>query len=137
MKLVIDANVLFAALIKDGVSAELLFHEQLRLYAPEFIFVEMQKHQEEILRKTHRSLEEFERLLQILKRRIIIVLIDELRPHLDLAMKISPDLGDVAYIALALLLDIPIWSNDKPLKEQQDAVIVYNTAELLTLLTLR
>ena len=40
MNLVLDSNVLFAALIKDSVTSSLLFEDDLCLYAPEFIFTE-------------------------------------------------------------------------------------------------
>jgi predicted nucleic acid-binding protein len=43
MNLVIDANILFAALIKDNLTRQLLVSENIRLYAPEFIFNEVQK----------------------------------------------------------------------------------------------
>ncbi len=37
MKLVIDANILFAALIKDSTTAEILFNKNINFYAPEFL----------------------------------------------------------------------------------------------------
>lgn len=43
--------------------------------------------------------------------------------------KISPDKDDVDYFALALKLDIGIWSNDKLLKGQS-VVKVFNTMEM-------
>jgi len=133
MELVIDANVLFAALIKEGTSAEMLFQENLRLYAPEFIFVEMHKHREEILRKTNRSAAEFEKLLELFERRILLIPLDELKSYNTKAKAITPDPDDAAYFALALRNNIPIWSNDKSLKEQK-IVTVYNTAEVLKML---
>lgn len=39
-------------------------------------------------------------------------------------------IDDVPYLALALFLDIPIWSNDGDFKEQS-LVKVYTTTELL------
>ena len=44
MDLVIDANILFAALIKRNVTSDLLFRNDLHLYAPEFIFEEFEKY---------------------------------------------------------------------------------------------
>jgi predicted nucleic acid-binding protein len=37
MDLVVDANILFAALIKDSITSELMLHEDMHLYAPEFL----------------------------------------------------------------------------------------------------
>ena len=41
-----------------------------------------------------------------------------------------PDPADAPYVALALHLKIPIWSNDAPLKTQ-DRIVVYTTQEVL------
>jgi len=59
MDLVVDANVLFSALIKEGFTYNLLFNEKFHLFTPEYIFTELEKHKEEILEKTERSEEEF------------------------------------------------------------------------------
>jgi len=67
MKLIVDANVLFSALIKDGLTAELLISDKLHLFAPEFLFTEFAKYEDLILRKTHRNEEEFNNFLEILK----------------------------------------------------------------------
>ena len=66
MKLVIDANILFAALIKEGPTAELLISDKLQLFAPEFLFTEFSKYEELILKKTHRTKEEFNEFLELL-----------------------------------------------------------------------
>ena len=43
--LVVDANILFAALIRRGGTAELLLDRRLRLFAPEFLLQEFAKHE--------------------------------------------------------------------------------------------
>ncbi|MEJ2252311.1 MAG: PIN domain-containing protein [Candidatus Lokiarchaeota archaeon] len=66
MNLVVDANILFAALIKDGATAELLTNEKLQLFAPKFLFEEFTNYKELILKKTHRSPEDFSEYLKML-----------------------------------------------------------------------
>lgn len=129
MDLVVDANVLFSALIKDSFAYNLLFSGSFHLFTPEYIFTELEKHKEEILEKTERTTEEFFRLLETLKRRIVIVPLEELTPYVGEAEKLTPDPEDMAYFALALKLNCAIWSNDKKLKEQ-DKIKVYSTHEL-------
>ncbi|HLC86743.1 MAG TPA: PIN domain-containing protein [Candidatus Nanoarchaeia archaeon] len=127
MDIVIDANVLFAALIKeDSFAYSLLFSDKFHLFTPEYIFTELEKHKEEILSKTKRTTEEFFRLVETLKRRIVIVSLEELVPFVKEAEKITPDHDDMAYFALALKLNCAIWSNDKKLKEQ-NKIKIYNT----------
>lgn len=129
MDLVVDANILFAALIKDSFSYNLLFSDKFRLFTPEYIFTELEKHKEEIFEKIERPAEEFFRLLEILKRRIILVPLEELTSYVEKAEKLTPDPDDMAYFALALKLNCAIWSNDKKLKEQ-DKITIYYTHEL-------
>jgi len=131
MKLVVDANILFAALIKEGSTAELLISNKIHLFAPEFLFEEFSKYKELILKKTHRSNEEFNQFLDILKNQITIVPKKEITPFIDKAEKISPDPKDTIYLALALALKSNVWSNDKKLKEGQNKVNVLSTEELI------
>ncbi len=93
---------------------------------------EFEKHKEEILGKTERTTEDFYQLLGVLKRRITIIPLEELTEYVEKAEEISPDRGDMAYFALALKFNCPIWSNDKKLK-QQHTIKVYHTHELVKL----
>lgn len=132
MDFVVDANIIFAALIKDNFSYYFLFEKEFHLFTPEYVFIELEKHKEEILEKTERTSEEFYRLIEVLKRRLIIVPLEELTKYIEKAEQISPDRGDIAYFALALKLNCSIWSNEKKLK-QQDEIKVYHTHELVRL----
>jgi predicted nucleic acid-binding protein len=130
MDLVVDANILFAAVIKSGVTSHLLFRESFHLYAPEFIFTEFEKYKNTLKEKTERSDQEIEELFKVFERRISLVPREEIKPFIPKAKKISPDPKDVQYVALALKLNIAIWSNDKDLKEKQTVIKVYSTDEV-------
>ncbi|HLC85365.1 MAG TPA: PIN domain-containing protein [Candidatus Nanoarchaeia archaeon] len=132
MDLIVDANILFAALVKDGLSAELLFVDSLNLFSPDFIFEEYEAHKEEILDKTHRTDEEFFHLTEILKRQITLIPLEQLSCFITEAESISPDPKDVPYIAAAMKLNAAIWSHDNHLKTQQ-RITVYSTQEIHTL----
>ena len=134
MDLIVDANILFAALIKEGFTDRLLFNGKFHLFTPEFIFTEFEKHKKEILEKTERSEEEFFRVLEVLKRRVTLVPLEELTSYVKKAEEITPDPDDMAYFALALHLNCSIWSNDKELKEQ-DIIKIYHTHELVKFLS--
>jgi len=130
MDLIVDSNILFSALIKDGVTSNLLFHDELRLYAPEYLLIEFQKHKNLIKAKTERSDGEFDRLMEILQRRITVVPAEEILPHMREASNISPDPSDSPFFALAILLGANLWSNDKKLKTQK-RVLVLSTEDLI------
>ncbi len=131
MKLVIDANILFAALIKGGLTAELIISDVLQLFAPEFLLEEFSKYQAQILERTHRSKENFETFVQILKEYITFIPQKNIILFLEKANAFSPDPKDSVYLALALALKSAVWSNDKKLKEEQNHVKVLSTEDLI------
>ena len=131
MKLVVDANILFAALIKEGSNSDLLISDKLQLFAPEFLFVEFAKYEELILKKTHRSSQEFQEFLDLLKEQITIIPKKEILPFMEEAEEVSPDPKDTVYLALALALQASVWSNDKKLKEGQNKITVLSTEEVI------
>ena len=131
MRLVIDANIIFAALIKKGLTSELLTSNELQLFAPEFLLEEIKKYQNLIIEKMHRSPDDFEHYLRILSEYIIIIPKEEIMPFMESAEKISPDPKDSTYFALALAISSGIWSNDKKLKMDQDKINVFSTSDLL------
>lgn len=130
MDLVVDANILISALIKESTTSDMLFRNDLHLFAPEFIFLELEKHKKEVKNKIKRTEEDFERLIKIFERRIEIIPKEEIEVFLERAEEISPDIKDVAYVALALKLNCCIWSNDKILRDKQSIIKVYSTNEL-------
>ena len=134
MEFVLDANILFAALIRDSVTAKIMLHKDIMLFAPEFIIEEMQRYKDQLIKKSNRTKQEFDSILDIFQRKIVLVPMRDLVSELEMACKISPDEKDISYIALALKHELPIWSNDKDLKEEQDAIKVFSTKDLLGIL---
>lgn len=133
MILVIDANILFSALIKNSLTAELIFNEDIKLYSCEFIIDEFFKYEKEIMKKTHRTREQFITIMHQLKEIITVIPKEEYFHLIAEAEKFSPDHKDAVYFALAMKLNGSIWSNDKILKKQ-DRVKVYLTSEILQLI---
>jgi len=131
LKLVIDANIIFAALIKGGLTAELIISNELQLFAPEFLLEEFSKYQNQILEKTHRSKENFGNFIRILKEYITFIPQKNITPFLEKANAFSPDPKDSVYLALALALKSAVWSNDKKLKNEQNHIKVLSTEDLI------
>jgi len=129
VKVVVDANILFSALIKDSITQRLFFEESLEIYAPEYLFEEFAEHREEILQKSHRSEAEFWKVMAVLKSKISVVPFSECERFMKRARGVSPDKDDVIYFAVAFAIRGAIWSNDKNLKCQK-AVQILNTGEI-------
>ena len=133
MELVVDANILFAILIRGGTTAMLLFNPNLRLYCPEFILEEFKKYSYLIVEKMKRTPEEFVTIMHQLHQVIMVIPQEEYELYMKEAERISPDDKDVPYLALALKLKCGLWSNDAALKKQ-DKVTIHNTKEIFVLL---
>lgn len=131
MDLIVDANIIFACLIRQGTTVEIIAEPDIHLFAPEFLIEEIEKHLEKIISKTNLSKNQLEQMLDRLQERIIFIPLNEFESFLKEADEFSPDPGDVPYLALALKLKIPIWSNDRKLKSDQKTVKVYTTHELV------
>jgi len=133
MKLVVDANILFSALIKDSLTAEIISNGKIELFAPEFLFQEFEKYSGIILRKTSRTRKDFSKAVEAIKETLTIIPQEDFQEYIAEAKKICPDPQDTIYFALALKLKCPIWSNDKELKKQE-LVKIHSTHELIELL---
>lgn len=135
MKLVVDANVLISALIKEGKTDDVLFMPFLELNTVDFVFEEFYKHGIEIIKKTKRNAESFIYLYEAFSKTINTFPVSNYKDKLKEAEIISPDPNDYHYFALALKLNCPIWSNDKRL-QNQDKVKIYTTEDLINKLNL-
>ncbi len=137
MKLVLDANILIAALIRDGTTRRLLLahSDRLDLCTPALIIEEIVENIDYISKKAKVPKEKVIELaielfgtakIELIENKSIMVYKEE-------ALRLSPDRKDAQYFALALHKRCGIWSNEKKLKEQS-LVNVITTKELLELL---
>jgi len=130
MKIVIDANILFSALIVKGRTDELILRNSLELFAPDFLLKEFNKYLLLILEKTRRSDQEILNAYNLIIKRITFIKENDFSDYITNAEEICPDENDIFYFALALKLNCGIWSNDKLLKNQE-VITVYSTSDLL------
>lgn len=130
MKLTVDANVFFAALIRDSTTRQLWFQPQLQLVTPAFLLVEFEKYLAVIQKKFKGSPTELCALAERLTQNARFVPDAELKPYLIPASTLCKDENGWLYLACALKEDTALWSNDQALKNQY-RVRVLTTAELL------
>ena len=132
MNIVIDSNILFSALIKDSLTRKVILDYDGTFLFPSYIFEEMEKHKEELLKKSKMTAKDFNALLSLLLRKVLIVPTDSLRPYkkqaYDIVKDIDPD--DVLFIACALAYPQSfLWSDDKKLR-RQSIVPMLSTREM-------
>lgn len=137
MKIIVDTNILFTFFWEDSFTKGLLVDQDIEYFAPEFALEEINGHSEEILEKTGISLDKFKELRTDLGIFVEFIPLDEYREWLKEGLRLLqkyPD--DIDFLAVALKLKLPIWSNDIHLK-QQSKVKVYSTQEFLQVFKLK
>ena len=135
MLIVADANELFGAIISRSKTLELFLDSNLEIVSPKFILDEFNKYKKLITEKSGLTEKEVFSFLFLIKPKIKFFKTDDFKDFLKEAKSITPDPNDVEYIALALKLNCPLWSEDKSLKKQ-GKVRVLSTSELIKMLGL-
>lgn len=144
MKFVVDSNILFTFFWKNSVFESISLKQEFELVAPEYALEEINKYASEIKKRAKLTQEEFKKLKIELAIRVEFIPLNEYLSFFKNIQSLIKDLpekeriellGDIDFLALALKLNIPIWSNDKDLKNKQNRVRVYNTEEVLKIIS--
>jgi len=133
MKLVVDTNIIMSALINDSLTRRLIFNPGFQLFLPDFSLEEIEKYSQEIGEKSQMTKEDFNQLLELILLNFSIIKKEKYHTFLGKAEEICKDEKDAAFLALALYLNLPLWSNDKQIKNQS-SVKVYSTEEIIGIL---
>jgi len=117
---VVDTNILFSALIKpDSRFSQTLVSPAYEFHAVDLVIVELFKHKERMLAasglSSRRLTELFQTYLHLIHiHNTLLLPIEHRREALTLCTGI--DESDAAHVALALALDVPLWTGDMALR---------------------
>ena len=111
----VDSNVIFASLIKGESSKTLsriiMLEEAIEIVLPEEGLAELHEHS----KKLKELSKDFENALVLLFTRIHVIpkefYEDKIQEAYEIAKNFDPE--DTPFIALALKLNIPVWTNDR------------------------
>lgn len=114
MRIVVDANVFVAAFMKNALTRELLLDERLELATPEYGIIETKNilGRPKILSRMRLDREEFEALWSVLTASVEVIARAEYQRFIKDARRLIDDPKDIPYLACAMQLGSPIWSND-------------------------
>jgi predicted nucleic acid-binding protein len=116
---VLDANILFSAVLRGKAFYEQLF-STCRFYLPDFGLLELEKYRSTILQKTSLDFAVLQSFTLALFRQIVVVprftLSDKTITDAFLLCK-GADERDTMYVACAIELGIPFVTRDKPIYE--------------------
>lgn len=133
MRLVVDANFVIAAFMRDSTVRRLLLLGGHDLHAPAYLFEEIEAHFHELQPRSGLSPEALRDVLGVLRGHLHEHDPSEYADRLADAQAIlaGGDSDDAPYVALALALKADgVWSEDRRFATRQ-GVRVYRTAELL------
>lgn len=139
MILVIDANIIFSALINpNGAIAAKFFQlsKNTTFLAPDFLQQEIKKHTPRIISLANQPSESVVATLDLLYSKIIFYPASIIPIEVDnygLYLLKGHDEKDIPYLSFALLFQCKIWTGDKPLRtalESQGLYICVSTKEL-------
>jgi predicted nucleic acid-binding protein len=135
MEIVLDTNILTSSLLKNGLTRDLISLTPLKMHTVSYAKFEIEKHKDELLARSKLDEKSFDYLTEFLFGKINFIPLEDLAPFKDKAIEVMHeiDIDDAPFIALAMSLNCPIWSNDVHFKKQ-NAVKAYTTRELLKLL---
>ena len=136
MRFVVDTNIIFSALIKDSITRQILLSPKLEFFTPEYVFVEIQKHSDEIMEKCDFERDDFDLMIDTLMTNIMVVSMDDFKEFIPRAYNVMKDIdeNDTSFLALAMMLNGDgIWSNDPHFDEQNECKI-WKTKDMMTLL---
>ena len=131
--MIIDNNILFSLMKPDSSASKIFGLHPFKFVAPEFITSELDEHEEECMKKSGLTKQEFKARRADVEAKITLISVDTYKKFLKKAVKAVGDADDAPYIALALALRTRIWSNDTGLKKQP-LVDIFTTKELVELL---
>ena len=118
MEVVLDSNVLFRMLISRGDIIDLVFSTNLKIYAPQRLWVEFINNKKEILSRSDLSERDFQVLGSLLLDRIILVKIEEYEDYIPKARRLLKEHEkDEEFIALCLLKSCKLWTYESRLFE--------------------
>jgi predicted nucleic acid-binding protein len=103
------------------------------MHTVELSKIEIEKHKEELLLKSKLDEKSFDYLRDFIFRKIDFATVDDITPFKDKAIEIMReiDVDDSLFLALAMSLNCPIWSNDEHFK-RQSSVKAFTTRELIS-----
>lgn len=130
--IVVDANVVFAAFLRDGATRELILDRGLDLRTPPWLWEEVAARYRWIQRKSKLSRNALDELLRQLRDRIVDIPVPAIEARRQEAMRRTSKSGrkDAPYVAAVLAVDGVLWTHDAKLAEEADVPTV-TTADLM------
>lgn len=130
--IVVDANVVFAAFLRDGATRELVLARGLDLRSPPWLWEEVVDRYDWLQGKTHLSEPALDELLRQVRDRIVDIPAAAIEAEREAALEAVDAAGrkDAPYVAAVLAVDGVLWTQDKTLAAEAPVETVTTEALL-------
>ena len=121
MRIVVDTNIVFSALINSSATIPNIIISPFgrnRFYTSEFLFDELEKHINKLQKASKLTEKDINKAITKLFKYIHIISLDIIPQEIWLkaeAMTNDIDPDDIAFVALSIFLDAYLWTGDKKL----------------------
>ena len=133
MKIIVDADRIVAALIKQNTTRDILFDEEFEFLTPDHALFEIEEHREILQKKTKLTTYEFDILLMLIFEYITIIAKSTYTNFMEDCKESVKDVNDIPYIAACLASEfLGIWLHNQHFREQSK-VKVFTNIDLLNL----
>ncbi|HAN77681.1 MAG TPA: DNA-binding protein [Bacteroidales bacterium] len=117
MDFIIDFNILFSSMLSGKSFYKTLFRNN-NFYAPDFIFIELQKYENQILENTKLEMDQLIAYTKFLFNHLkvfpnLVISLKSKQIAFDLIKDI--DIKDITYLALSIELNFPLITRDEVL----------------------
>ncbi len=127
MRIIIDTNRIMAALVKKGVTRDILFDEYFEFITPDYTLTEIHEHRDELMEKTNLTKEEFEVLLSLIFEHIKIIPYEAYESFIGECKDDISDPDDIPHLAAGLASKAEgIWAHDPHFLEQHKIKVLTN-----------
>lgn len=117
MKIVVDSNIIFSALI-SGKEIYLEILQKHKAYIPDIVLFELLKYESRLIKKCKVKEDAFRMFTQLLFEVVTVIpkfAISSMNWQKAYELCKGVDEKDTPFVALSLELDAPLWTNDKKL----------------------
>jgi len=133
MRIIVDANIILSALLKNGTTRKILLSREINFYTIPFTISEVLKYDNLIKEKSGLTSYEIKIILNTILENIEILPLKKVNSNFARALKIMKNIdpNDAPILAGAFsITNDGLWTNDKHLKLQKHAKVI-DTKEML------
>ncbi len=132
-RLILDTNILIAAIIKDSMTRRLLLHEDLVIFVIDYSLDEIKKYEDVIIEKSKKDKVTINSVLKTILSKAHLIDSNLIKPNFPIGKELigQTDEKDIPFVAAAVTLKTDgIWSEDPHFDIIKNRIKIWRTKDL-------